>query len=230
MTNTTDSKQPLHTATTITTDTVSQTHSLDLLLQRIRQCTCCAAHLPFPPRPVVRASHSARLLIIGQAPGTKVQASGIPWDDASGKRLREWLQLTPEQFYNEAEIAIIPMGLCYPGKGKSGDLPPRPECAPLWHSALLGQLPQLQHILLIGQYAQNYYLPKEFLQQHPTLTDRVRHWRDVPKPFFVLPHPSPRNQLWLKKNPWFEAEVVPALRHVINAANGSQPLHRTTAI
>ncbi|WP_221795240.1 uracil-DNA glycosylase family protein [Oceanobacter mangrovi] len=182
------------------------------LLTSVRACEHCKEQLPFAPRPVVRAQSSARLLIIGQAPGTKVHASGIPWDDASGKRLREWLQMTPEQFYDAAEVAIMPMGLCYPGKGKSGDLPPRTECAPRWHKPLLDLLPNVEQILLIGQYAQNYYLPADFLKKYKTLTERVRHWQEVPAPYFVLPHPSPRNQLWLKKNPWFDETVVPALR------------------
>lgn len=182
------------------------------LIRQIRACELCKDHLPFAPRPVVRASASARLLIIGQAPGTRVQASGIPWDDASGQRLRQWLQMAPDQFYDESEVAIIPMGFCYPGKGKSGDLPPRPECAPRWHPDLLAQLPNLELILLIGQYAQNRYLPADFLRRYKTLTERVQHWAEVPAPWFVLPHPSPRNQLWLKKNHWFEEEVIPALR------------------
>ncbi|MDP2546561.1 uracil-DNA glycosylase family protein [Oceanobacter sp. 4_MG-2023] len=186
------------------------------LLQQVRQCQLCAAHLPCPPRPIIQISASARLLIIGQAPGSKVQVSGIPWDDASGKRLREWLQLTPEQFYNEEKIAIVPVGLCYPGKGKSGDLPPRAECAPRWHADLLARMPELQLILLIGQYAQNYYLPKAFLRQYKTLTERVKHCQDVPEPFFVLPHPSPRNRHWLSKNPWFEAQTIPTLRRQLD--------------
>jgi uracil-DNA glycosylase len=185
---------------------------LTSLLEEIRACQLCKEHLPFPPRPVVRAHATARLLIIGQAPGTRVQASGIPWDDASGMRLRQWLNMTPEAFYDEKEVAIIPMGFCYPGKGKSGDLPPGKECAPTWHPALLRSLPNIQHILLIGQYAQNHYLPGDFLKRYPTLTERVRHWYEIPSPFFALPHPSPRNRLWIRKNPWFEDDVVPALQ------------------
>jgi uracil-DNA glycosylase len=191
--------------------------SLNDLLQQVRACDRCKEHLPCPPRPVVQASESARILIVGQAPGARVQASGIPWDDASGIRLRQWLSMTPAVFYDDREVAIIPMGLCYPGKGKSGDLPPRKECAPAWHPALLAHLPNIQCILLIGQYAQNHYLPKEFLQRYPTLTGRVRHWHEVPPPFFALPHPSPRNRLWLSKNPWFDKEVIPALRQRLAA-------------
>lgn len=186
--------------------------ALEAILSDARRCDICAAHLPLGPRPVVRASASAKLLIIGQAPGTAVHKSGIPWDDPSGQRLRRWLQMQPEDFYNERQVAIVPMGFCYPGKGNSGDLPPRPECAPQWHQQIISQMPELGLILLIGQYAQNYYLPKKLLKQQKTLTERVRHWQSCPPPFLPLPHPSPRNQLWLKKNPWFEERVVPALR------------------
>lgn len=182
--------------------------SLTDLLRDVRQCTLCADHLPQGCRPVVRAQSSARLMIIGQAPGTRVHASGIPWDDASGKRLRQWLNLSAEDFYNEQKVAIMPMGLCYPGKGKSGDLPPRPECAPQWHQPLLSHLPEVRLTLLIGQYAQQYYLPGKV----STLTQRVQRWREYAPDYFPLVHPSPRNQLWLRKNPWFEQEVVPALQ------------------
>lgn len=193
------------------------------LLDEIRQCQQCKEQLPNPPRPVIRAASTARLLIIGQAPGTRVQASGIPWDDPSGVRLRQWLKMSPEQFYNEDNVAIMPMGFCYPGKGKSGDLPPRPECAPCWHQPILEHLPNIQLTLLIGQYAQNHYLPDDFRMAYRTLTERVQHWQEVPEPFFVLPHPSPRNQIWLKKHSWFETEVIPALRLRLHAmANRSQ--------
>lgn len=183
------------------------------LLDEIRACQICAGKLPFDPRPVVQAASDARLLIIGQAPGTKVQASGIPWDDASGKRLREWLQMDNETFYDPDILAITPMGFCYPGKGKSGDLPPRKECAPQWHAPLLEALPNIQLILLIGNYAQQYYLSNtSFGAEHKTLTDKVKHWKKCPKPYFPLPHPSPRNQIWLKKHPWFEQEAIPGLQ------------------
>jgi len=193
------------------------------LLQHIESCTLCEPHLPQGPRPVVRASEHARILIIGQAPGSKVHASGIPWDDASGKRLRQWLQTPDDVFYDSRKIAIMPMGFCYPGKGKSGDLPPRPECAPNWHAQLLQHMPNIQLTLLIGQYAQQYYLnhigsvncsgqTNSVLNKHQTLTERVRNWRDAPAGFIPLPHPSPRNQIWLKKNAWFEDEVVPHIR------------------
>jgi len=193
------------------------------LLQQIESCTLCQEHLPLGPRPVVRASESARILIIGQAPGTKVHASGIPWDDASGKRLRDWLQTPDDVFYDSNNIAIMPMGFCYPGKGKSGDLPPRPECAPQWHETILQYMPNVELTLLIGQYAQQYYLKDvssnnssdqsdSFLKKYKTLTERVRNWREAPAGFIPLPHPSPRNQIWLKKNAWFETEVVPHIR------------------
>ena len=186
---------------------------LDLLAQ-VRACRYCEASLPLGPRPVLRASASARLLIGGQAPGTKVHASGIPWNDPSGDRLRQWLQLEREQFYDESRIAIVPMGFCYPGRGKSGDLPPPPDCAPLWHEQLLQHMPQLQLILLVGSYAQQYYQGQTPATAVPreTLTARVQRWREFGSRYFPLPHPSPRNTLWLRRNPWFEAQVVPALR------------------
>lgn len=185
------------------------------LLKDVRACTLCAKHLPFDPNPVLRASPSSRVLIVGQAPGTKVHATGIPWNDPSGDRLRNWLQMDRETFYDEQRIAIIPMGFCYPGKGKSGDLPPRKECAEQWHRALLELLPELELILLVGQYAQAYYLPN----RKKTLTETVKHFAEYGPLFFPLPHPSPRNQLWLKKNPWFEEEVVPELRRRVSTLN-----------
>ena len=187
------------------------------LLNKISQCQECKAHLPFAPRPVVQAGKHARLLIVGQAPGLKVQESGIPWNDASGKRLREWLQMDNTQFYDPNTIAIMPMGFCYPGKGKSGDLPPRKECAPKWHSNLLAQLPNIQTTLLIGQYAQQHYLAgSDFLAQHTNLTERVRHTKNAPQGIICLPHPSPRNQIWLKKNPWFDQDILPYLRQQLS--------------
>jgi uracil-DNA glycosylase len=185
------------------------------LLQQVRTCTLCEKDLPLGPRPVVRLAPISRILIIGQAPGTRVHASGIPWDDPSGDRLRDWMQLDKAEFYREQDIAIIPMGLCYPGKGKSGDLPPRKECAPQWHEPLFEHLPQRRLTLLIGQYAQNYYLPVEFKQQYKTLTERVRHGGELADDVIPLPHPSPRNQLWLKRNVWFEELVLPRLRKAI---------------
>ena len=183
------------------------------LLQKVEQCRLCEAHLPHQPRPVVRASTSAKLLIVGQTPGRKVHESGIPWNDPSGKRLRSWLKMDDDEFYNVGNVAIIPMGFCYPGTGKSGDLPPRPECAPQWHNALLQQLPDIRLTLLIGQYAQKAYLPDDYQKRYKTLTERVQHQHELPESLFVLPHPSPRNQLWLKRNPWFEEDTLPRLRN-----------------
>ena len=178
------------------------------LLAEIRACRHCEQTLPLGPNPVLRASATARLVIVGQAPGTRVHATGIPWNDPSGDRLRQWLQLDREQFYDESGIAIVPMGFCYPGRGKSGDLPPPPDCAPLWHARLFERMPQLELVLLVGRYAQAYYLGKS----RETLTQRVQRWHEFGPRYFPLPHPSPRNNLWLHRNPWFEDEVLPALR------------------
>ncbi|HHQ4788792.1 uracil-DNA glycosylase family protein [Aeromonas hydrophila] len=182
---------------------------LDSLFEQIRACRLCEAHLPLGPRPVIRGSERARLLIIGQAPGTRVHASGIPWDDPSGDRLRQWLGVDKATFYDESRIAIMPMGFCYPGKGKSGDLPPRPECAPTWHDKVLMLLPHIELTLLIGQYAQAYYLREA---AKGSLTETVRSWADYGPAWLPLPHPSPRNTFWLKKNPWFEQDVIPHLQ------------------
>ena len=160
---------------------------------------------------MVRASTTARVLIIGQAPGTRVHATGIPWNDPSGDRLRDWLALDRDQFYDESRVAIVPMGFCYPGKGKSGDLPPRPECAQLWHESLLERMPQVELVLLVGSYAQSHYLGNS----RETLTERVRRWREFGPRYIPTPHPSPRNTLWLRRNPWFETEVVPEIRRKV---------------
>jgi uracil-DNA glycosylase len=189
--------------------------SLDALLTRIRACRLCESQLPLGPRPVLRARASARLLIVGQAPGTKVHESGIPWNDASGIRLRHWLGIERETFYDESRIAIVPMGFCYPGKGASGDLPPRPDCAATWHGQLLPRLPNIRLKLLIGHYAQRHFLGE---QRGKTLTDTVRDFRAFLPDAIPLPHPSPRNQLWLRTNPWFEEELVPVLRKEVAAA------------
>ncbi len=182
---------------------------LDALLAEARACRVCEAHLPLGPRPVLRASITARLLIVGQAPGTRVHATGLPFDDPSGDRLRQWLDVDRDTFYDESRIAIIPSGFCYPGKGRHGDLPPRPECAPLWHPRLRALMPGLELTLLVGAYAQAYYLAD---RRKATLAETVRAWRAYLPEFLPTPHPSPRNKLWLKRNPWFEAEVVPELR------------------
>ena len=182
--------------------------ALNTLLKKVRDCRTCEAHLPFAPNPILRVHREARLLIIGQAPGTRVHETGIPWNDPSGDRLRDWLQVEREQFYDDRRIAIIPMGFCYPGKGKSGDLPPRPECAPQWHDRLQEQLPELELRLLVGKYAQDYYLDSK----RQSLTRTVQQHTDYLPDYFPLPHPSPRNIRWFRNNPWFEAEVIPALR------------------
>lgn len=179
------------------------------LLHNIRNCSLCKAHLPLGPRPVVTAHQDSKIVIIGQAPGTKVHASGIPWDDASGKQLRKWLGVTEEEFYDEKNFAIVPMGFCYPGRGKGGDLPPRPECAPQWHEQLMEFMPNVELVLLIGMYAQKYYLKNDAKK---TLTETVAEYQDYLPKYFPLPHPSPRNRFWLTRNPWFEQEVVSELR------------------
>ena len=181
------------------------------LINNIRQCRDCEADLPLGARPIVRGAALAKILIIGQAPGAKVHASGIPWDDASGRRLREWMGVDEQKFYDESRIFIMPMGFCYPGKGSSGDLPPRPECAPKWHEALLAELPNIEIILLIGQYAQKYYLKQNFIN----LTETIEAFQRYLPRYFPLPHPSPRNQFWLKKNPWFEQNAIPELQRRI---------------
>ncbi len=191
-----------------------QAGTLAATLAEVRNCTLCREHLPLGPRPVLVADSRARLLVIGQAPGTRVHASGIPWDDPSGDRLRNWLGLTPAEFYDARKIAIVPMGLCYPGRGKSGDLPPRPECAPHWHRRILEQLPNIETTLLIGQYAQRYYLHGQGAR-HKNLTERVKAWREYAPRRVPLVHPSPRNQFWLQSNPWFEQELIPALRRQV---------------
>ena len=179
------------------------------LLARVRACSVCAPHLPHPPRPILRASPTAHLLIVGQAPGRRVDETGIPWNDPSGDQLRQWLGLTRETFYDESRIAIVPTGLCYPGTVNGSDLPPRRECAPLWHPQLRAAMPNIRLTLLIGAYAQAYYLGQ---RRGRTLADTVAGWRDFIPEFVPLPHPSPRNRGWLKRNSWFEAEVLPMLR------------------
>jgi uracil-DNA glycosylase len=189
--------------------------TLPQLLGNIRACNHCGTALPCGPRPVVQAHGSARLRIVGQAPGRKVHETGIPWDDPSGDRLRNWLGLTPGQFYDSRKVAIIPMGFCYPGKAASGDNPPRPKCAPRWHEQLDAYLPDIALTLLVGHHAQAYYLDG---RRKATLGDTVKAWKEyLPLGYLPLAHPSPRNQPWLVKNPWFEKELVLDLRNVIQA-------------
>ncbi len=187
--------------------------NLQQLLARIHACTHCAPALPHGPRPALQAQREARLRIIGQAPGRKVHETGIPWNDPSGDRLRDWLGLTREQFYDPRKVAILPMGFCYPGKAESGDLPPRPECAPRWHGRLNPQLPDIRLTLLVGHYAQAYYLGS---RRKATLGKTVRAWKEyLPLGYLPLAHPSPRNQPWLAQNPWFEKQLVVELRRLV---------------
>lgn len=188
--------------------------TLDALLADVRACRVCERDLPLGPRPIVRASVDARILIVGQAPGAKVHALGIPWNDASGERLRNWLGIDATSFYDETRFAIIPMGFCYPGRGSSGDKPPRRECAQLWLDSLLAQLKKIELTLLIGQYAQRHFLGD---RRKPSLTETVSAWADYAPAFIPLPHPSPRNQAWFKHHPWFESDVLPLLRERVTA-------------
>ena len=184
--------------------------SLEAVSAAARACTLCAARLPLGPRPVLRVSATARLLLVGQAPGTRVHESGVPWDDASGARLRDWLGLDHGRFYDVSQVAIMPMGFCYPGRDASGgDRPPRPECAPEWHPRLLPLMPRIGLTLLIGHYAQRRYLGAA---RKSGLAATVRAWREYLPRFLPLPHPSWRNTGWLKRNPWFEQDVLPELR------------------
>lgn len=185
-------------------------HALDELLREVRACRVCAAQLPLGPRPVLRAGASARMLIAGQAPGTRVHETGIPWNDPSGDRLRAWLQLDRQTFYDESRIAIIPSGFCYPGRDpRGGDLPPRPECAEHWLQRLLNHLPRIELTILAGIYAQRLHLGDRV---KANLTETVRAWREYAPRYVPLPHPSFRNNRWLKVNPWFENDVLPYLR------------------
>ncbi len=186
--------------------------SYSSLLTEVRACTICEAHLPLGPRPVLQLHPNARILIAGQAPGRKVHNSGVPFDDASGNRLREWLGVTREVFYDPEQIAILPMGFCFHGSGKSGDLPPRSECAPAWRKQLLGQLRHLEITLVLGKYAQVYHFGKS----SSSLTELVKSWRTYWPNMVPLPHPSPRNNPWLRRNPWFEAELLPSLRQTVS--------------
>ncbi|MBP6252539.1 MAG: uracil-DNA glycosylase family protein [Rubrivivax sp.] len=183
--------------------------SLPELLRAVRACRVCEAHLPLGPRPVLQLGAGARILIVGQAPGARVHSSGVPWSDASGERLRRWMGVDASTFYDAERIAIIPMGLCYPGRGQGGDLPPRRECAPLWLESLLAALPRRELTLLVGQYAQRQFLGA---RRQRSLTETVRHWVDFAPAFIPLPHPSPRNTPWFQAHPWFEQDLLPMLR------------------
>ena len=179
------------------------------IISKIHNCTECTHSLPFLPKPILQHSNNAKIILIGQAPGIKAHQSNKPWNDASGERLRMWLEMTEQTFYDKNTLSIVPMGFCYPGKGKSGDLPPRPECAPKWHP-LLVQKNTSKVVLLVGKYAQDYYL-----RDKRTLTDRIRNWRQYQVQFLPLPQPSPRNNIWLKKNTWFENEILPQMQKII---------------
>jgi uracil-DNA glycosylase len=190
--------------------------SLTRLLRDVRACQLCLANLPLGPRPVLQLASTARLLIIGQAPGSKVHQSGIPWNDASGDRLRDWLKLGPSVFYDDAKVAILPMGFCYPGAGDNqADMPPRPECAPHWHQRLLRHLPDLQMTLLVGQYAQRHYLGTG---RKSSMTETVKAFSAYRPQYFPLPHPSWRSLIWMRKHPWYEQSVIPELRKAVRKA------------
>lgn len=189
--------------------------SFNGLIKDMRSCRLCAAALPQEPKPIFQLHVQARILIAGQAPGVRAQQSGVPFDDASGERLRDWMGVARDMFYDPECIAILPMGFCYPGRGRSGDLPPRPECANAWRQAVLDRLGNLRLTLLIGSYALDWHLGD---RQQATLTDTVRAWKNYLPSILPLPHPSPRNNIWLRKNPWFEAEVLPALRAAVRRA------------
>ena len=183
--------------------------SLDELLIAVRGCRACATQLPLGARPVLQVAASARILIVGQAPGARVHAGGVPWDDRSGERLRDWMGIDVQRFYDESCVAILPMGLCYPGRAASGDLPPRRECAPLWLDRLLAELPRVELTLLVGAYAQAHFLRAA---GHTSVMATTRNWRTHQPLFIPLPHPSPRNVAWFKANPWFIDELLPLLQ------------------
>ena len=188
--------------------------SLDCLVSQVRQCTLCQQDLPLGPRPVLQVSQNAKILIAGQAPGAKVHKSGIPFDDASGERLRQWMGVTEDTFYNDQKIAILPMGFCYPGSAKSGDLPPRSECAATWRKQLLSAMKNIELTLVIGTYAQNWHMKKA---KQKNLTETVKSWQSYGPRLIPLPHPSPRNNIWISKNPWFEQALVPELKKRIKS-------------
>ena len=185
---------------------------LDRVLEDVRSCGICQGLIPKPIRPMLQADSRAKILIISQAPGKKVHETGIIFNDLSGERLRTWMGISKEIFYDKTKIAILPMGFCYPGSSRYGDLPPRPECASTWHDQLLGLLSNIELTLFIGKYAQDYYFKKD----HKSLTEIVRHWQDYWPFIMPLPHPSPRNNIWLKQNPWFAKEILPKLRQRVS--------------
>ena len=189
---------------------------LQVLAKSARSCNLCAAELSHGVRPVFQVGERARVLVVGQAPGSKVHETGVPFDDPSGDRLRDWMGIDRETFYDERQVALLPMGFCYPGRGKSGDLPPIPRCAATWRQDFIDLLPNVRLTLVIGQYAQEWHLP----QRAKTLTDTVRDWRRYENSVIPLPHPSPRNNIWLKKNPWFSAELLPEVRRRVGMALG----------
>lgn len=184
------------------------------LLTQIRDCTYCQGYLPYPPKPVLNFNSRSKIIIIGQAPGIKVHQSGIPWNDASGERLRNWLDVSTDEFYEPENFAIVPMGFCYPGKDSKGDLPPRSECAELWMEKILSCFSHKQLTILLGQYSQNYFLHKT---RKKTLTKTVKNYKEYLPGYFVLPHPSPRNNIWLKKNPWFLEDNIPEIKLIIRS-------------
>ena len=210
--------------------------TLDQLITDIRHCTLCQSQLPLTAKPILQASHKSRILIAGQAPGQVTHEKGIPFDDKSGQRLREWLGVTDEQFYNRDTFAIVPMGFCYPGKGKSGDLPPIPACAKTWRANLLAKMPNIELTIVVGKYAIDWHLNQLSLNQLPSsqlsliqankgknLTETVKGYQQLlDHKLLALPHPSPRNNLWLKKNQWFEQKVIPVLQqrvlHILSKA------------
>jgi uracil-DNA glycosylase len=193
------------------------TTALAQLLREIRACRICEPYLPHGVRPVIHAGAHSKICIVAQAPGIRVHETGISFNDPSGDRLREWMGLDRDAFYDPSLVAFLPMGFCYPGTGRSGDLPPRPECAPTWRTRLMASMPNIALTLVIGQYAQAWHLPDTSTQ---SLTDTVKGWRDHWPALLPLPHPSPRNNIWLKRNPWFEADVVAVLRARVREVAG----------
>ena len=182
------------------------------LVRKVKGCTLCASNLPLGPRPIFQIHPDAKVLVVGQAPGRAVHNTGIPFNDPSGDRLRDWLGVDKDDFYNPEKFAILPMGFCYPGTGKTGDLPPRKECAEKWRNQLLETIPKIEITLAIGQYAIDWHLQKK---KKKNLTETVKAWREYWPEYLPMPHPSPRNNIWLKRNSWFEEEVLPELKKII---------------